>query len=57
MILSPALKLQLSKVNYINQVSVFYIKGKTKLVETFVTLQKIFTKSLEIIALQIIKIN
>ena len=56
-ILSSALKLQLPKVNYINQVSVFYINGKTKLVETFVTLQKSFTKALEIIALQIIKIN
>ena len=56
-ILSSALKLQLPKVNYINQVSVFYINGKRKLVETFVTLQKIFTKALEIIALEIIKIN
>ena len=51
------LKLELSKVNYINQGSVFYINGKTKSVETFVTQQKSFTKSLEIIALQIIKIN
>ena len=40
-----------------NQVYVFYINGKTKLVETFVTLQKIFNKVLEIIALQNIKIN
>ena len=32
---------QLSKVNYINEVSVFYINVKTKLVEIFVTLQKI----------------
>ena len=40
-----------------NQVYVFYINGKTKLVETFVTLQKIFNKVLEVIALQNIKIN
>ena len=40
-----------------NLVYVFYINGKTKLVETFVTLQKIFNKVLEIIALQNIKIN
>ena len=51
------LKLELSKVNYINQGAVFSINGKTKLAETFVTLQKTFTKSLEIIALQIIIIN
>ena len=31
----------MSKVNYINEVSVFYINVKTKLVEIFVTLQKI----------------
>ena len=40
-----------------NQVYVFYINGKTKLFETFVTLEKIFTKIFKIIALQIIKIN
>ena len=57
MIRSSAVKLQFFKVNYIDQVSVFYINGKTKLVETFPTLQKSFTKPLEIIALQIIKIN
>ena len=57
MILSSALKLQFSKAHYIDQVSVFYIKGKRKLVETFLTLQKSFTKPLEIIALQIIQIN
>ena len=57
MILSSTLKLQFSKVNYINQVSVFYNNTKTKLVESFVRLQKFFTKALEIIALQIIKIN
>ena len=57
MILSSALKLQFSKGHYIDQVSVFYIKGKRKLVETFLTLQKSFTKPLEIIALQIIQIN
>ena len=51
------MKLQLSKVNYINQLSVFYINGKRKLVQTFVRLQKSFTKALEIIMLQIIKIN
>ena len=56
-ILSSALKLQLPKVNYINQVSVFCINGKRKIVETFAALQKIFTKALEIIALEIFKIN
>ena len=55
--LSSALKFQLSKVNYINQVSVFYINVKTKLVEIFVTLKRMFTKPLEIIALQTIKIK
>ena len=54
---TSALKLQLSKVNYINQVSLLYINVKTKLVETFVTLQKMFTKSLEVLALQIINIK
>ena len=55
-ILSSALKLQLPKVNYINQVSVFYINGKRKIVETFAALQKIFTKALEIIALKFLKL-
>ena len=35
----------------------FYINVKGKLVETFLTLQKFFTKPVEIIALQIIKIK
>ena len=48
---------QLSKVNYINEVSVFYINVKTKLVETFMTSEKFFTRSLEIITWQIIKIK
>ena len=56
-ILSSALKFELSKVNYINEVSVFYINVKTKLVETFMTLENFCTKSLEVIALQIIKIK
>ena len=43
-IMSSVLKFQLSKFNYVHQVSVFYINAKTKLVETFVTLQKRFTK-------------
>ena len=51
------LKFQLPKGNYINQVSRFYINIKTKSVETVVALQKAFTKPLEIIALQIIKIK
>ena len=56
-ILSVALKFQLSIFNYFNQVSVFYINIKAKIVETFLTLQKIFTKPVEIVALQIIKIK
>ena len=56
-ILSLVLKFQLPKGNYINQVSRFYINIKTKSVETLVALQKAFTKPLEIIALQIIKIK
>ena len=40
-----------------NQVSVFDIDGKKKLVETFCDTAKFFTKALETIALQIIKIK
>ena len=40
--LSSSLKLPLSKVNYTNQVSVFYINNKTKLVETFCDTAKKF---------------
>ena len=44
-ILSKALNFQLFKFNYINQVSVFYINAKTKLVKVFFTLQKYFTET------------
>ena len=46
----------LSKFNWIYQVSVFYINVKMKLVQTFLTPQKGFTKTLQITALQIVKI-
>ena len=46
----------LSKFNCIDQVSVFYINVKMKLVQTFLTPQKGFTKTLQITALQIVKI-
>ena len=39
----------------IDQVSVFYSNVKMKLIQTFLTLQKGFTKTGEIIALQIVK--
>ena len=39
-----------SKVTTFNEASVFYINVKMKLVETFMTLEKFFTKSLEVIA-------
>ena len=42
-ILSSALNFQLSKFKYIRQAFDFYINVKTKLVETFATLQKHFT--------------
>ena len=44
-ILSEALHFQLSKCNYSHQVFVFHINVKTKLVQTFVTLQIVFTKT------------
>ena len=40
-----------------NQVYVFYINVKTKLVETLMELENSFTKALEIIALKTIKIK
>ena len=44
-------------MNYFNQVSVSDIIVKTKLVGTFLTLQKHFTKPLEMIGLQAFKIK
>ena len=55
MIVSSTLNFELSKLNYIYQVFFFYVNAKTKLVEAYVTLQKVFTKTVEIITLQIIK--
>ena len=46
----------MSKFNCIDRVSVFYINVKMKLVQTFLTPQKGFTKTLQITALQIVKI-
>ena len=45
-IISEALNFELSLFSYIHQVSVFYINAKTKFVQTFVTLEKGFTKTL-----------
>ena len=44
-IMSSALNFQFSKLHYIHQVSVFYINAKTNLVQTFMTLQEGFTKT------------
>ena len=44
-LLSEELKFYLPKFKYIHQVSDFYINLKTKLVESFLTLQKIFTST------------
>ena len=46
-----------AKFNCIDQVSVFYNNVKMKLVQTFLTPQKGFTKTVQIIALQIVKIK
>ena len=46
-----------AKFNCIDQVSVFYNNVKMKVVQTFLTPQKGFTKTLKIIALQIVKIK
>ena len=45
----------LAKFNCIDHVSVFNSNVKMKLVQTFLTLQKGFTKTAEIIALQIVR--
>ena len=50
-------KFYLPKFNCVHQVSVLYINVKIKLVQTFVTLQKGFTKNVEITALQVTKIK
>ena len=42
-IMLEALNSQFSQLSYIHQVSLFYINVKTKLVQTFVTLEKGFT--------------
>ena len=44
-ILPSALNFQLSKLNYIYQVSFFHINAETKLVEAFVTLPKVFPRT------------
>ena len=44
-ILSSALNFQLSKLNFINEVFFFYINPQTKLVEAFVTLQKVLSRT------------
>ena len=53
-VLSPAMKFCLCKFKYNHQVSYFDINYKTKLVETFVTLQKLFTWAEKVVVLQII---
>ena len=46
----------LSKFNCIDHISVFYINVKMKLVQTFLTPQKGFIKTLQVTALHIVKI-
>ena len=47
----------LSKFNSINQVSVFYVNVKVKLIGTFVTLQKILTKPDKLQPYKLLKSN
>ena len=47
----------LSKFNSINQVSVFYVNVKVKLIRTFVTLQKILTKPDKLQPYKLLKSN
>ena len=47
----------LSKFNSINQVSVFYVNVKMKLIGTFVTLEKLFTQPDKLQPYKLLKLN